>query len=383
MSRIRIAIAGVGNCARSLVQGLHHYAARAAGNGYDAREDADAGVMHPVLGGYRVGDIEVVAAFDIDSRKVGRPLEEAVFALPNNTKEFHRPIPPSGVTVQMGPVLDGVAPHMANYPPHQRFEPSTLPPVAVARVLRESGAEILVSYMPVGSQKATEFYAQACLDSGVSFVNCVPCFVVSDPKWAAKFRDAGIPCVGDDIKAQVGATITHRTLARLFADRGVRIDSTYQLNTGGNTDFLNMLSRDRLASKKVSKTEAVQSQLDVPLDPDRIHIGPSDFVPFLKDNKVCFIRMEGTGFGGVPMNLELRLSVEDSPNSAAVVVDAIRCCKLARDAGMAGPLEVPSAWCMKHPPRQMTDVDAKLGLEEFVNDAAAKIRAGQPRSVVR
>jgi myo-inositol-1-phosphate synthase len=382
MSRIRIAIAGVGNCASSLVQGLHYYAARAGGNGFDGRDDADAGVMHPVLGGYRVGDIEVAAAFDIDARKVGRPLEEAVFALPNNTKEFHRPIPPTGVTVQMGPVHDGVAPHMAGYPPHQRFEPAALPPVDVARALRESGAEILVSYMPVGSQKATESYAQACLDSGVSFVNCVPCFVVSDPKWAARFKDAGIPCVGDDIKAQVGATITHRTLARLFADRGVRIDSTYQLNTGGNTDFLNMLSRDRLASKKVSKTEAVQSQLDVPLDPDRIHIGPSDFVPFLKDNKVCFIRMEGTGFGGVPMNLELRLSVEDSPNSAAVVVDAIRCCRLARDAGMAGPLEVPSAWCMKHPPRQMTDVDAKLALEEFVNDAVAKVRAGQPRSVV-
>jgi myo-inositol-1-phosphate synthase len=364
MSRIRIAIAGVGNCASSLVQGLHYYAARAAGSGFDDREDANAGVMHPVLGGYRVGDIEVVAAFDIDARKVGRPLEEAVFALPNNTKEFHRPISPTGVSVQMGPVLDGVAPHMANYPPHQRFEPAALPPVDVARALRDSGAEILVSYMPVGSQKATESYAQACLASGVSFVNCVPCFVVSDPRWAVKFKDAGIPCVGDDIKAQVGATITHRTLARLFADRGVRIDSTYQLNTGGNTDFLNMLSRDRLASKKVSKTEAVQSQLDVPLDPDRIHIGPSDFVPFLKDNKVCFIRMEGTGFGGVPMNLELRLSVEDSPNSAAVVVDAIRCCKLARDAGMAGPLEVPSAWCMKHPPRQMTDVDAKLALEE-------------------
>src|SRR5688572_7208122 len=380
MSRIRIAIAGVGNCASSLVQGLHYYAARAAGSGYDDRTgaggDATAGVMHPVLGGYRVGDIEVVAAFDIDARKVGRPLEEAVFAAPNNTKEFHRPLPPTGVTVQMGAVLDGVAPHMAHYPPHQRFEPASLPPVDVAKVLRESGAEVLVSYMPVGSQKATEFYAQGCLDAGVAFVNCVPCFVVADPKWAAKFRAAGLPCVGDDIKAQVGATITHRTLARLFADRGAAIDSTYQMNTGGNTDFLNMLERSRLSSKKLSKTEAVQSQLDVPLPADQIHIGPSDYVPFLKDNKVCFIRIEAHGFGGVPLNLELRLSVEDSPNSAAVVVDAIRCCKLAKDAGVAGPILPASAWCMKHPPEQMHDREAKLALEEFVNEAQAKVRAG-------
>ena len=236
--------------------------------------------------------------------------------------------------------------------------------------------------MPVGSQQATEFYAQACLDTGVSMVNCVPCFVVSDPKWAAEFTPRGIPCVGDDIKAQVGATITHRTLARLFDDRGVKIDSTYQLNTGGNTDFLNMLNRDRLRDKKISKTEAVQSQLDVPLPADQIHIGPSDFVPFLKDNKVCFIRIEGTGFGGVPMNLELRLSVEDSPNSAAVVVDAIRCCKLARDAGLAGPIEPVCAWCMKHPPRQMHDGDAKLALEEFVNDAAAGQAEGECRGGV-
>lgn len=368
MSRIRIAIAGIGNCASSLVQGLHHYHASRGTAGQDL------GLMHPVLGGYRVDDIDVVAAFDIDSRKVGKPLEEAIFALPNNTKVFFREILPSGVVVQMGDILDGVAEHMASYPAHQRFEPAKLPAVNVEKVLRESEVDILVSYMPVGSQRATEYYAQAALDAGVAFVNCVPCFVVSDPKWAAKFTAAGLPCVGDDIKAQVGATITHRTLARLFNDRGVNIDATYQMNTGGNTDFLNMLNRDRLSSKKISKTEAVQSQLDVPLPPDQIHIGPSDFVPFLKDNKVCFIRMEGTGFGGVPLNLELRLSVEDSPNSAAVVVDAIRCCKLAKEAGVAGPIEVASAWCMKHPPRQMPDRDAKLGLEEFVNDMVAKIR---------
>ncbi len=375
MSRIKIAIAGVGNCASSLVQGIHHYAARAAAG------DADTtGLMHPVMGGWRVGDIDVVAAFDIDARKVGQPLEKALFALPNNTKIFYDDLPASGVTVQMGDVLDGVAPHMAKYPPHQRFDPATARPVDVARVLRESGAEILVNYMPVGSDLATRHYAQACLDAGVSFVNCVPCFVVSDPEWAARFTRAGIPCVGDDIKAQVGATITHRTLARLFADRGVRIDSTYQINTGGNTDFLNMLNRDRLSSKKISKTEAVQSQLDVPLHPDNIHIGPSDFVAFQKDNKVCFIRIEGTGFGGVPMNLELRLSVEDSPNSAGVVADAIRACKVARDAGIAGPIESVSAWCMKHPPTQMHDGDALRLVEEFVNEAVSKTRANRTPS---
>jgi myo-inositol-1-phosphate synthase len=339
--------------------------------------------MHPVLGGWRVEDIDVVAAFDIDVRKVGRPLEEAAFALPNNTKVFFRDLPNTGVMVQMGHVLDGIAPHMSDYPPHQRFEPATAKAVDVARTLRECGAEILVSYMPVGSQQATEHYAQACLDAGVAFVNCVPCFVVSDPKWAAKFKAKGLPCVGDDIKAQVGATITHRTLARLFDDRGAKIDCTYQMNTGGNTDFLNMLERDRLSSKKISKTEAVQSQLDVPLPPDQIHIGPSDYVPFLKDNKVCFIRIEAHGFGGVPLNLELRLSVEDSPNSAAVVVDAIRCCKLAKDAGVAGPILPASAWCMKHPPQQMHDHEAKLALEEFVNEAQAKIRAAGGKVAAR
>ncbi|MDB5289167.1 MAG: Myo-inositol-phosphate synthase [Phycisphaerales bacterium] len=377
MSRIRIAIAGVGNCASSLIQGISYYAQR--------RDDGSAdttGLMHPVIGGYRCEDIEVVAAFDIDARKIGKPLEQALFAEPNNTKEFFRNVPPTGVTVQMGEILDGVAPHMADYPPRFRFEPASLPAVDVARTLADSGAEILLNYLPVGSEKATRFYAEACLKASVSLINCIPVFIVSDPAWAARFTQAGIPCIGDDVKAQVGATITHRTLARLFADRGVRIDSTYQLNTGGNTDFLNMLSRDRLASKKISKTEAVQSQLDVPLDPDKIHIGPSDFVPFQKDNKVCFLRIEGTGFGGVPMNLELRLSVEDSPNSAAVVADAIRCCKLARDAGLAGPIEPVAAWCMKHPPRQMHDREARLAFEEFVNDAVSRIRSNE-RSKLR
>jgi myo-inositol-1-phosphate synthase len=364
---IKIAIAGIGNCASSLVQGISFYA---------NPDNDNTGLQHPEIGGFRVSDLQVVAAFDIDSRKVGQPLEKAIFALPNNTKVFQADIPKTGVTVQMGPIHDGVPEHMMDYPAHQRFEPANLPPVDIAKVLRESGAEILVSYMPVGAQQATEAYAQACLDAGVSIVNCVPCFVVSDPKWAEKFRAKGIPCVGDDIKAQVGATITHRTLARLFNDRGVRIDATYQLNTGGNTDFLNMLNRQRLSSKKKSKTQAVQSQLDVPLHPDQIHIGPSDFVPFQKDQKVCFLRIEGTGFGGVPLNMELRLAVEDSPNSAGVVVDAVRCCKLARDAGLSGPLEEVSAWCMKHPPRQMIDRDARLALEEFIVGAIAKTKSG-------
>jgi len=362
---IKIAVAGVGNCASSLIQGISHYA---------NPENGTLGLQHPEIGGWRVGDLQVVAAFDVDARKVGRPVEEAIFAPPNNTKVFCPEVGRTGVTVQMGPILDGVPDHMKDYPAHQRFEPADLPPADLAKVLRDSGAEILVNYMPVGSQRATEAYAQACLDAGVSLVNCVPCFVVSDRAWAERFRAKGIPCVGDDIKAQVGATITHRTLARLFNDRGVQIDSTYQLNTGGNTDFLNMLNRQRLASKKRSKTEAVQSQLDVPLEADQIHIGPSDFVPFQKDQKVCFLRIEGTGFGGVGMNLELRLSVEDSPNSAGVVVDAVRCCKLARDAGLAGPIEEVSSWCMKHPPRQMIDSDARLALEEFIVGAGAKAR---------
>jgi myo-inositol-1-phosphate synthase len=359
-STIRIAIAGIGNCASSLVQGFSYYA---------AHPDDDTGLAHPELGRYRTTDIDVVAAFDIDARKVGKHLHDAIFQAPNNTAVFCREVKRTKVIVQMGEVLDGVAPHMAKYPPHQRFEVAPNQPVDVAKALRDSGAEILVNFLPVGSQKATEFYAQACLDAGAALVNCIPVFIASDPKWAKRFAERGIPCVGDDIKAQVGATITHRTLAKLFADRGVRIDSTYQLNTGGNTDFLNMLNRERLSSKKVSKTDAVQSQLDVPLAPDQIHISPSDFVPFLKDNKVCFLRLNGTGFGGVPLNLELRLSVEDSPNSAGVVVDAIRGCKIAQDAKIGGAIEPVSAWTMKHPPRQMSDPEAHRAVHEFVERA--------------
>ncbi len=365
MRNIRIAIAGVGNCASSLVQGIAYYAA-----GQNNGHSDEVGLMHPDLGGYRVENLDVVAAFDIDRRKVGRTVEEAILAAPNNTTIFQRHLGKGSVHVQMGPVLDGIAGHMDDYTSAERFEPSTESPVDVAKALRDSGAEILVNYMPVGAQKATEHYARACLDTGVSMVNCVPVFIVSDPVWSREFTRRGIPCVGDDVKAQVGATITHRTLIRLLADRGLKIDSTYQLNVGGNTDFLNMLARERLSSKKISKTEAVQSQLNVPLDEGQIHIGPSDYVKFLKDNKVCFLRIEATGFGGVPMNLELRLSVEDSPNSAGVVVDAIRCCKLARERGLAGPIESVSAYTMKHPPTQMLDGDARDAMETFIADAS-------------
>ena len=356
-SKIRVAVAGVGNCASSLIQGVAWYR---------ANPGKTVGLMHPHLAGYALEDIEFVAAFDIDARKVGRPLEEAIFALPNNTKDLCRPLPPTGVTVQMSPILDGFPEHMQEFAEHLRFVPASAEPCDVAKVLTESGAEILLNYLPVGSQKATEFYAQMCLETGVSLINCIPVFIVSEQGWAEKFRSAGIPCVGDDVKAQLGATITHRTLAKLFVDRGMTIDSTYQLNTGGNTDFLNMLNRSRLASKKISKTQAVQSQLDVPLDAEHIHIGPSDFVAFQKDNKVCFLRIEARGFADVPMNLELRLSVEDSPNSAGVVCDAIRCCRLARDRGLAGPLDAISAWTMKHPSTQFADTQAHARVEQFI-----------------
>jgi myo-inositol-1-phosphate synthase len=373
---IRIAIAGVGNCASALVQGLSFYR---------SNPDLTLGLMHHEIGGYRVGDIEVVAAFDIDARKVGRPLEEAVFAPPNNTKVFHRSgrSAGTGVSVRMAPVLDGLSEQMMREPEDRRFVPHEGPPVDVARVLRDCGTQVLVNYVPVGAQRATELYAEACLAAGVALVNCVPVFIISDPAWAARFTDAGLPCVGDDIKAQLGATITHRTLARLFTERGVRVDSTYQLNTGGNTDFLNMLEQGRLTSKRISKTEAVRSQLAHPLDEDHIHIGPSDYVPFLKDNKICFLRIEGHGFGGVPLNLELRLSVEDSPNSAGVVVDAIRYCRLAADAGMAGPIDPVCAWTMKRPPRQMTDSDARLATEEFTVEAEALIAQQRVRAEER
>ncbi len=356
--RIRIAIIGVGNCASSLVQGIYYYRNRGP-------EEA-IGLMHWDIGGYKPGDIEVVAAIDVDKRKVGKDLAEAIFAPPNNTTVFMRDIPPTGVTVVKGQVMDGVAPHMKEYPEEETFVISDEPEADIVKVLRESGAEIALNYLPVGSEDATRYYAECCLEAGVAFINCMPVFIASDPVWAKKFKGKGLPIVGDDIKAQIGATITHRTLAKLFADRGVKIDRTYQMNVGGNTDFLNMLARERLKSKKISKTEAVQSVLPVPLEGRNIHIGPSDYIPWLKDNKLCFLRIEGRIFGDVPMNLELRLSVEDSPNSAGCAIDAIRCCKLALDRGIAGPLLSISAYTMKHPPEQYPDNVARQMVEEFI-----------------
>jgi myo-inositol-1-phosphate synthase len=356
---IKVAIAGVGNCASALVQGVEYYRHRQAA--------ALDGVMRHSIGGYSCSNVEFVAAFDIDRRKVGHPLEEAIFAKPNCTRIFQSSLPVSNVIVQAGPVLDGVAPHMAEYPDDVAFRSADIEPTNVAAALRALGAEVLVCYMPVGSEQAVKYYAQACLDAGVAMINCVPVFLASDDNWAQKFRDAGVPIVGDDIKSQVGATIVHRALARLFADRGVGLDRTYQLNTGGNTDFLNMLERSRLKSKKISKTESVQSQLDQRLNARDIHIGPSDYVPWQHDNKVCFIRMEGRGFGDAPIELEMRLSVADSPNSAGVVVDAIRCAKLALERGIGGPLEAPSAYYMKSPPRQFRDSVAREACNAFID----------------
>jgi len=361
MGNIKIGIVGIGNCASSLIQGLEYYKNR------DSNDSN--GLMHWDIGGYKPYNIEVVAAFDIDRRKVGVDVSEAIFKMPNCTTAFCSEIPKTGVMVSMGKALDGYSSHMADYNENSTFilsdekEPSK---EDVVRILQESGVEMLLNYCPVGSEDASKFYAECALEAGVGFINNIPVFIASDPVWAAKFEEKGIPIIGDDIKAQIGATITHRTLVDLFEKRGVKLDRTYQLNTGGNTDFLNMLNRNRLASKKTSKTEAVQSVLGERLDADNIHIGPSDYVPWQKDNKVCFIRMEGRIFGDVPMDLELRLSVEDSPNSAGVSIDAIRCCKLALERGIGGALLSPSSFFMKHPPEQYTDDVAYQYTEDFI-----------------
>jgi myo-inositol-1-phosphate synthase len=362
MKSIRIAIAGIGNCASSLVQGIEYYRHGKAGevNGF----------MHWEIGGYTPGDIDVVAAFDIDERKVGRDVSEAIFQLPNCTRAIHAPVPEKGVTVQMGRVLDGFADHMKEYDERYRFVLSREPECTkedVVKILKDSGAEMLLNYLPVGSEQAVRFYADCALEAGVGLINNMPVFIASDPVWGSRFEEKGIPIIGDDVKSQLGATIVHRVLTNLFKRRGVKLDRTYQLNTGGNTDFLNMLDRARLVSKRESKTEAVQSQLgEDRLGDENIHIGPSDWVSWQKDNKVAFIRMEGRLFGDVPMNLELRLSVEDSPNSGGVVIDAIRCCKLALDRGKGGVLYSPSSFFMKHPPRQYTDTEASRRTEEFI-----------------
>ncbi len=359
--KIKIAIIGVGNCASSLIQGIHYYRSK--------HPEEAIGLMHWDVGGYAPGDIEVVAAFDIDKRKVGQDVHEAIFAKPNCTTVFCSDLPKSGLKVQMGRSLDGFSDHMKNYGEGHTFLPADLPQPSKAEVvatLVKSKAEVLLNYLPVGSEEATRFYAECALEAGTAFINNIPVFIASDPEWAGRFKKKGLPLIGDDIKAQLGATITHRTLTDLFKMRGVKLDRTYQLNTGGNTDFLNMLNRDRLASKKTSKTEAVQSVTAERLDDHNIHIGPSDYVAWQNDNKICFIRMEGRLFGDIPMNLELRLSVEDSPNSAGVAIDAIRCAKLALDRGEGGILHEPSAYFCKHPPRQMTDDEAYHQIEKFI-----------------
>jgi myo-inositol-1-phosphate synthase len=353
MTEVRIAIVGVGNCASSLVQGLTYY------------RDADPGarvpgLMHVDLGGYHVRDVKVVAAFDVDAKKVGRDVAEAIFTEPNNTIRFSD-VAPTGVVVSRGRTLDGLGTYY-----REVVTEADEPEADVVRVLRDSGADVLVSYLPVGSEQADRFYAGCAIDAGVAFVNALPVFIASDPVWAKRFGDARIPIVGDDIKSQVGATITHRMLAKLFEDRGVELDRTYQLNFGGNMDFMNMLERERLVSKKISKTQSVQSQLDTPLPKEQIHIGPSDHVPWLEDRKWAMIRLEGRNFGDVPLTVEMKLEVWDSPNSAGVIIDAVRCAKIAKDRGIGGPLIGPSAYFMKSPPVQFTDEMGREMVEQFI-----------------
>ena len=352
MNEVRIAIVGLGNCASSLIQGLEYY------------KDADPnvpvpGLMHVELGGYHIRDVRVVAAFDVDAKKVGKDVAEAIFTEPNNTIKFSD-VPPLGVTVQRGHTFDSLGTYYRDM-----ITESDEPPADVVRTLRDTRADVLISYLPVGSEQADKFYAQCAIDAGVALVNALPVFIASDPMWAKKFSDAGVPIIGDDIKSQVGATITHRVLAKLFEDRGVELDRTYQLNFGGNMDFMNMLERERLTSKKISKTQSVQSQLDQPLPKESIHIGPSDHVPWLEDRKWAMIRLEGRNFGDVPLTIEMKLEVWDSPNSAGVIIDALRCAKLAMDRGIGGPIIGPSAYFMKSPPVQFTDEEARQMVEEF------------------
>ena len=354
MPNIRTAIIGVGNCASSLVQGVYKY-----------REDTDGGeipgIMHPNIGGYNIGDIEFVAAFDIDVNKVGKDLSEAIFAPPNNTLKFSD-VPHLGVPVNRGMIHDGIGKyvsHLVQKAPGATSE--------IVDILREHQCEVVISYLPVGSEMATKWYVEQILAAGCGMVNCIPVFIAREDYWQNRFKERGLPIIGDDIKSQVGATITHRVLTRLFEDRGVKVERTYQLNFGGNTDFLNMLERERLVSKKISKTNSVTSQLEHEIGSDDIHIGPSDHVPWLKDQKWCYIRMEGHLFGGAPINLELKLEVWDSPNSAGVVVDAVRCCKLAMDREMSGTIKAPSAYFMKSPPIQYTDDVARQMVEAFIS----------------
>ena len=352
---LKVAIAGVGNCANSLIQGVTFYA-------HADETEVVPGLMHTRFGGYAIGDISFVAAFDVDAAKVGLDLAEAMWASHNNTLRFAE-VAASGVIVQRGPTLDGLGEYY-----RELVEESTAPVVDVAQSLRDSGAEVLVCYLPVGSEEGAKFYAQAALDAGVAFVNALPVFIASDPEWAQKFTDAGLPIVGDDIKSQLGATITHRVLARLFEERGLVLDRTYQLNVGGNMDFKNMLERRRLESKKISKTQSVTSNIDAQINSRDVHIGPSDHIPWLDDRKLAFVRLEGHGFGNAPTSLEYKLEVWDSPNSAGVVIDAIRAAKIALDAGLGGPVEAASAYFMKSPARQYPDPVARELLEQFIRD---------------
>jgi myo-inositol-1-phosphate synthase len=352
---IRVGLVGVGNCASSLVQGLTYYR--------DARDNEPVpGLMHIDLGGYHVRDIEISAAFDVAAAKVGHDVAEAIYAEPNNTHRF-ADVTPIGVEVKRGRTLDGIGKYLLD-----RIEESPEPVADVADILRQSRTDVLVSYLPVGSEEATKWYAEQALAAGCAFINCIPVFIASKSEWQQKFAARNLPIIGDDIKSQVGATIIHRMLVNLFCERGVRVDRTYQLNFGGNTDFLNMLERERLESKKISKTQSVTSQLDVPLPADDVHVGPSDHVPWLTDRKWAYIRLEGTTFGGVPLNAELKLEVWDSPNSAGVVIDAIRCARLALDRGVGGVLEGPSSYFMKSPPRQFTDHEARQRTQLFIDD---------------
>jgi myo-inositol-1-phosphate synthase len=355
--RVRVGIVGVGNCASSLVQGLTYYR--------DAKSNEPVpGLMNVDVGGYHISDVEISSAFDVNANKVGRDVAEAIFTKPNNTHRFAA-VAETGVTVRRGPVLDGIGQYLEDDVPV-----SSEPEADVAEVLRSSRTDVVVSYLPVGSQRASEWYARQAINAGCGFVNCIPVFIASDPAWRRRFEQAGLPIIGDDIKSQVGATILHRVLANLFRERGVRLDRTYQLNVGGNTDFKNMLERERLDSKKISKTQAVTSQFDVPLEADNVHVGPSDHVPWLTDRKLAFIRLEGTTFGGVPLSAEVRLEVWDSPNSAGVVIDAVRCAKLAMDRGVGGALTGPSSYFMKSPPKQCTDDEARRRTRAFIEDEA-------------
>ena len=354
-NKVRVAIIGVGNCASSFVQGVHYYR--------DAADDEFVpGLMHPRLGGYHISDIEFSAAFDIDVNKVGKDLGEAIYQAPNNTLRF-ADVPKLGVTVHRGMTHDGLGKYLK--------EVITKAPGAtddIVGILKDTKTDVVVSYLPVGSEMATKWYVEQILDAGCAFVNCIPVFIAREGYWQRRFKERGLPVIGDDIKSQVGATITHRVLTRLFRERGVKVERTYQLNFGGNTDFYNMLERERLQSKKISKTNAVTSQLEYSLGNENIHVGPSDYVPWLQDRKWCYIRIEGTTFGGAPLNMEVKLEVWDSPNSAGVVIDAVRCAKLALDRGIAGALEAPSAYFMKSPPRQYHDDEARELLERFIRD---------------